>query len=99
MNKVYVAAALALGLFAAGPASAQVVDMSTIKCEDFLKSSADDIGALLMWISGYYANEDDETTVDFGKMKENGIKIANYCKDNPTIGLLNATEKALGRDN
>ncbi|MFI5014697.1 MAG: HdeA/HdeB family chaperone, partial [Hyphomicrobiales bacterium] len=64
-----------------------------------LKSSADDIGALLMWLSGYYANEDDETTVDFAKMKEDGIKIANYCKAHPTMGLLDASEKALGRSN
>jgi hypothetical protein len=97
MQKLYVAAALSLGLFAAQPASAQVIDMSTIKCEDFLKSSGDDIGALLMWLSGYYANEDDETTVDFGKMKEDGTKIAAYCKEHPTIGLLNAAQKALGR--
>ncbi|MFI5015119.1 MAG: HdeA/HdeB family chaperone, partial [Hyphomicrobiales bacterium] len=80
MTKLQVAAAFSLALFAAQPASAQVIDVSTIKCEDFLKSSADDIGALLMWLSGYYANEDDETTVDFAKMKEDGIKIANYCK-------------------
>jgi acid stress chaperone HdeB len=103
MKKLSIAIALSLSLAAiqglyAERASAQVIDMSTIKCEDFLKSSADDIGALLMWLSGYYANEDDETTVDFTKMKEDGQKIAKYCAANPSIGLLNAAQKALGRN-
>jgi len=97
MKTPSLAVALTLGLCVA-PASAQVVDVSTIKCEDFMKSGADNIGVMLMWISGYYANEDDETTVDFGKMKEDGTKIAQYCVEHPTIGLLNAAEKALGRN-
>src|SRR5580704_9945146 len=97
MKKLCLAAALSLGLVAQ-PASAQTIDMSKLKCDEFLKSGADNIGVLLMWLSGYYASEDEETTVDFAKMKENGVKIAAYCKDHPDSGFLDAAAKALDRD-
>jgi acid stress chaperone HdeB len=97
MKKLCLAAALSLGLVAQ-PASAQTIDMSKLKCEEFLSSGADNIGVLLMWLSGYYASEDEETTVDFTKMKADGVKIATYCKEHPTSGFLDAAAKALDRD-
>jgi hypothetical protein len=98
MKKVAASLALSLGLFIAQGALADTIDMKTLKCEDFLKMSSESIGSLMMWISGYYANEDEETTIDFDQMKNDGIKIATYCKEHPATGLLDATEKALGRD-
>jgi acid stress chaperone HdeB len=57
-----------LALFAATPASAQKIDVSTIKCEEFIKSGKDSIGNIMMWLSGYYSGEDDEAIIDFDKM-------------------------------
>jgi hypothetical protein len=97
--KTYAAAlALSLGLIAAPAAYAETIDMKTLKCEDFLKMSPESIGSLMMWIEGYYANDDEETTIDFDEMKQDGVKIATYCKEHASTGLLDASEKALGRD-
>jgi acid stress chaperone HdeB len=90
------ALSLALGLCAGAPARAQVVDISTIKCQEFLSASNDDRASILLWLAGYYASENEETVLDFGKLATETQKLAKYCSENPTIGLLNATEKAWG---
>jgi acid stress chaperone HdeB len=97
MRKLPIVAAILLGSLGAQPASAQVIDMSTLKCGEFLKSGADNSGILLMWLSGYFANDDEVTTVDFEKLRRDGVKIATYCKEHSTMGLLDAAERALGR--
>ena len=97
MRKLGFALALSLGLVAQG-ASAQTLDMSKLKCGELMNSGGDNIGVVLMWLWGYYASEDEETTIDFGKMKEDGAKIATYCKEHPNAGFLEGAAKALNRD-
>ena len=89
------ATALAAFLAFSPPAAAQVIDVSTIKCQDFLASGRDNIAAVMMWLSGYYANENDETTINFDTLKVTGEKLGKYCAENPSIGLLNAAEKVI----
>jgi acid stress chaperone HdeB len=93
-----IAVALAfLAFFAAIPASAQKIDVSTIKCEDFVKSGKETIGNLLMWLSGYYSDEDDEAIIDFDKMASDGEKLGKLCGENPGLGLLTAAERVMGK--
>jgi acid stress chaperone HdeB len=82
---------------AAAPADAQVVDLSTIKCKEFLDSSKETIGYIMMWLDGYFTSEDDPAVVDFDKMKEKGVKLGEYCAKNPTHGLLTAAEDVMGQ--
>jgi acid stress chaperone HdeB len=93
------ACALALlALVAAGPASAQKLDISTIKCDEFVKSDKATIGNLLMWLSGYYSGEDDEAIIDFDKMAADGEKLGKLCGENPGLGLLTAAERIMSKD-
>lgn len=87
------AAFLAAGLLAASPAPAQTVDMSTITCEAFLKGGKDFIGQVLMWLTGYYADEDAAPVIDFTKMAANGEKLGKSCAENPSVGLITVAEK------
>lgn len=92
------ACALALlVVLAAGPASAQKVDVSTIKCDDFVKSGKDTIGNLMMWLSGYYTGEDEEAIIDFDKMAADGEKLGRLCAENPALGLLTAAERIMSK--
>jgi len=83
----------AVALVSAAPASAQVVDLSTITCKDFFEGDQDRIGYVLMWLDGYYTDEDAPAVVDFNKMKQNAAKLGAYCAKNPTIGLGTAAEE------
>jgi acid stress chaperone HdeB len=87
---------LAATLVAAAPASAQVLDLSTIKCKEFVESSKETIGLILMWLDGYYTEDEDKAIIDFDKMKRKGEKLAVYCGANPTHGLMTAAEDILG---
>jgi acid stress chaperone HdeB len=82
-------------LTATMPASAQVLDLSTVKCKDFVESGERNISLILMWIQGYYTEEDDPPLIDFDKMAENGKKLGEYCGKNPSAGLITAADEML----
>jgi acid stress chaperone HdeB len=84
---------IAAGLLTAPPAQAQTVDMSTITCDAFVKGGKDFIGQVLMWLAGYYADEDAAPVIDFTKMAADGEQLGKYCAENPTVGLITAAEK------
>jgi acid stress chaperone HdeB len=88
---------VAAALCAAAPVSAQKLDLSTITCKQFIESSKENIALIMMWLDGYYTDEDDPPIVDFDKMKSSGEKLGGYCAQNPTIGLMTAAENILGK--
>ena len=96
--KIISAICLAIALAVAAPAtaSAQKVDLSTIKCSEFIKSSSDRIGLILMWLTGYFADEDDPPVIDFDEMKTKAGQLGEYCDKNPDIGLMTAAEEIFG---
>jgi len=96
--RIALALALALPLLGTAPASAQKIDVATIKCEDFIKSGKDTIGNLMMWLSGYYTGEDDDAIIDFDKMASDGQKLGAFCAQNPTISLLTAAERIMSKE-
>jgi acid stress chaperone HdeB len=82
-------------LVAAAPAQAQKVDLSTITCQQFLEMNQQSISLILMWMAGYYSEQDANAVVDFDKMKEDATKLGTYCKENPTVGLITAAEETI----
>jgi len=93
--KTLSAVLLAASLLAAAPAQAQKLDLSTVTCKQFLESGKETISLILMWLAGYYADEDDPPIVDFDKMKTDAEKLGEYCAKNPTNGLITAAEQVL----
>jgi acid stress chaperone HdeB len=87
---------LAAALLAAGPAKAQVVDMSTISCADFSSRPPEQMANIMFWLEGYYTEDDDPTTIDFAEFKSKLEKLLRYCKDNPTVGVLTAADEVMG---
>ena len=94
--RLVLAAAVAVTLIAA-PASAQTVDLSSIKCRDFVASGKDTISYLMMWLDGHFTRKQDPMVVDFDKMKSNGTKLAEYCAKNPDQGLIAAADDAMAK--
>ena len=87
--------ATALALSAATPASADKLDLSKVTCQQFLESGKDNIGLVLMWLHGYWTDEDAPPVVDFDKMGSDAEKIGAYCGKNPTKGFMSAAEAVL----
>jgi acid stress chaperone HdeB len=93
--KFFLATITAAALATATPASAQRLDLSTVTCKQFLESGKENIGLILMWLHGYWTDEDDPPIVDFDKMKSDAEKLGAYCGQNPGNGLITAAEAVL----
>jgi acid stress chaperone HdeB len=92
--KLLAAAAIAVSLVTT-PVAAQKIDLSTVTCKDFLESGQDNISYILMWLHGFYTSADDPPIIDFDKMKADGKKLGDYCRTNPTNGLITAAEEIM----
>lgn len=93
MTRLSVFAIVALA--AIMPAQAQKLDLSTITCKQFIEMRQESISLILMWMAGYYADQDAPPVVDFDKMKTDAGKLAGYCAKNPTVGLITAAEETI----
>jgi acid stress chaperone HdeB len=74
--------AVAAMMWATFPAHAQKqqFDLSLITCKQFFEYSKDNLSSLmLMWLDGYYSEDDAPPIVDFDKMTENSKKLGEYC--------------------
>lgn len=90
--------AVAVMVCAASPVSAaNRLDLSTIKCKEFLTSEKENIALILMWLAGYYSDEDAPPIVDFDKMKTDGQKLGEYCGKHLDDSLITASEEVMGK--
>jgi hypothetical protein len=95
--KILHAAATAAFLACTTPASAQVVDLSTVKCGEFLAAGKDAIAMVVMWLDGYYSDDDASAVIDFGKVGAKVAKMGEACNKEPTKLLSDVAENVLGK--
>jgi acid stress chaperone HdeB len=88
------AAALALSSV---PARAEVLDLSTMSCKQFLAGGDDEIKMVLTWMDGWYKGDEDKAIIDTTVFVENAKKFGAYCAANPTVSIVNAAEEILGK--
>ena len=86
-----------IAAFACGHASAATIDLSTIKCKEFLAQSKEDIGLTLAWLDAYYKDEDAPAVIDTDKFVENAKKLGAYCAQNPDMGLITASDELFSK--
>jgi acid stress chaperone HdeB len=96
--KQLIALTLAAIVWSALPAEAEQLDLSTVKCRQFLQSSKENIALVLMWLEGYYSEEDAQPVVDFDQMSENSKKLGEYCGKNPEHSVITAADRVMGGD-
>ena len=79
------------------PARAERLDLATVKCSEFFASGADNIARTMMWLEGYYSEENASPIIDFDKMKADETKIRDYCAANPNDSLITSAEKSMSK--
>jgi acid stress chaperone HdeB len=98
MMKTIAALWLAVGLvLSSAPAHAVVLDLSTMTCKQFLEGGDDTIKMVLTWMDGWYKGDSDEAIIDTDVFVENAKKFGSFCGKNPSISIVNAAEKVLGK--
>jgi acid stress chaperone HdeB len=83
--------------FCSMPAHAVVLDLSTLTCKQFVEGGDDEIKMVLTWMDGWYKGDQDEAIIDTDVFVENAKKFGQFCAANPTISIVNAAEKILGK--
>ena len=89
MKRILAAAALAAALNAT-PASAETIDLATVKCSELATMNENDASFLFTWLLGYAGGQAGSTTMDLTQMESLGTKIGEYCGANPDVGILSA---------
>jgi acid stress chaperone HdeB len=77
------------------PARADDIDLSTIKCSEFVSSKPADIGNIMIWLEGYYTKENDPPILHSDKMMKDGKNLGDYCRAHPDTGLIDAAEAVM----
>jgi acid stress chaperone HdeB len=78
-------------------ARAEVLDLSTLTCKQFLEGGDDEIKMVLTWMDGWYKGDEDKAIIDTNAFVENAKKFGAYCAANPSISIVNAAEEILGK--
>jgi acid stress chaperone HdeB len=84
-------------LLSSVPARAVVLDLSTMTCKQFIEGGDDEIKMVLTWMDGWYKGDEDEAIIDTDVFVDNAKKFGKFCAANPTISIVNAAEKILGK--
>jgi acid stress chaperone HdeB len=97
LGRLTIVVLVAAGLLAAEPTNAQLVDLSTLKCKNFIELPKETVNAVTMWLDGYLTDEEDPAVVDFDKMKAKAERLSEYCGQNPEMTLMTAAENIMGK--
>jgi hypothetical protein len=98
MKVLFAALVAAAALLSAKPvlaADANSVDISALTCKDFTNFSEDNKKLIMMWFEGYYTEEDEPATIDFGKMAGHLAQMLVDCAANPAKKILDASDEAM----
>ncbi|HEY1735200.1 MAG TPA: HdeA/HdeB family chaperone [Methylovirgula sp.] len=77
------------------PAAADDIDLSRIRCGDFVGGSKDDAILLLTWIEGYFAKKSDPPIIYGDKAKQHAEAIRDYCINYENATLFDAAKAVM----
>jgi len=98
MKNLFAATIVAGTLLSVGSSSADVIDLTTWKCSQFVNADKETMGVVLAWLDGYYQDENAPPIIDRDRFVGNAKKIGDYCAANPDVKLITATDKIFGAD-
>jgi acid stress chaperone HdeB len=95
--KILTAAAVGALLLATGSAVAEdsKIQMSELSCKQFAAYDKENMGTIMMWLEGYYSDDDDDAVIDFGKMAGDTAKLLVYCGDHPDDDIITAADETM----
>ena len=68
--------------------------MNELTCATFAGSDDENKATIMMWLEGYYTEEDEPAVIDFNEMAGHMAKLLLYCK-NPGKSVLDGSEAAM----
>jgi hypothetical protein len=72
------------------PATAQDLDFSKIKCKDFMGAPKDEVGSVLTWLEGFYAERNAPPIMYQDKTMKDLKDLASYCDSHSDDDVMKA---------
>ena len=70
------------------------VDFSAMTCDQFwAKTTPEDRGPFLFWLSGYFAHKNNSAVLDPAGFTQKTRALSDYCVKQPNDAILTAAEK------
>ena len=85
---------MVLAVLLPASASAETLDISTLKCADIVEMSPEEGAILLAWIDGYLGGRADDTRLDMDRFNSNAESAGEACEADPNAGLLTVLKAA-----
>ncbi|HWB49663.1 MAG TPA: HdeA/HdeB family chaperone [Stellaceae bacterium] len=85
----------ALLLLSAMAAHAEDLDMTKIKCKDFISAPKDHISIILAWLEGFYTKESDPPIIFSDKMAKDAKNLNTYCNDHGDDNIVHAADMVM----
>lgn len=82
---------------AIGAIHGQSINLSTLKCKEFIELPKETIASLTVWLDGYYTDEEDAALFEPDKLKIKTEKLTAFCAQNPRIGVMAAAEGVMAK--
>jgi acid stress chaperone HdeB len=79
---------ISLMLIAPLSSKAQEIDMTSLKCREFVNSKQETATNIMLWLSGYFTYEDDAQIINISKIKNKENQLKQYCADNQDLHWL-----------
>jgi len=96
--KFMLAGIVAATILTAQTARAETLDLSLLSCKVFFEGlKPDQTAIILAWLHGYYRDEHDPPVIDTDEFKKDLTKFATFCATNPSVSIITAADKMLGR--
>jgi hypothetical protein len=92
---IFVAATMFAAAFVAGPAAAEDLDFSKIKCKDFVAAPKDQISTILTWLEGFYTKEDAPPILYADKTIKDAKGLGDYCRAHGDDDVIKAAEAVM----
>jgi antirestriction protein ArdC len=90
---VCVALAGSLALATTHAKAQTIIEMSALKCGDYLGSSPERQEQFAAWMSGYFNAERNMPMVDLKRFAANKRKVEKYCRSSKKDNLMNVIRK------
>jgi acid stress chaperone HdeB len=68
------------------------VDVAAITCKYLISASKDDAGTIMVWLHGFFAGKNDDTTFNMDSFGKSAEQMGAYCAEHPDIGVMSAAK-------
>lgn len=95
MKKTFAIAFAAVICAAPLQARSEILDMSTVTCQQLSTMTEEEGSFFLIWLDGWLAGQEDATTLDVQALGEQIDGIAEKCTETPELSVINAAKAYL----